>query len=309
MARLGRLRSTDRATTTTLQREQEFLDRIHGLLVEKLSDLDRIRGHIEAALDRILHDHAFGLLNDTLSAETEEKLRALSERLREWWRDDLLTADLDRWQDDARKRIEAWVTATQDVAGRRFASAEFRRAFPDLAAELNADAGAGQGTGARSVFQLLDKAARVGHNRAVVYQVGKLLGVKFKPWGAVKAAGRVAKFGSVLAAAGVVIDVYDLVAAEKAQQKRDDARADAIRFITETTAKLKASLLAGDPDEPGPVGYLLSARGDFADVAAQTAAEQAALLKRCQGITTRLAIYESLISAARTALGLDEYHE
>lgn len=62
---------------------------------------------------------------------------------------------------------------------------------------------------ARAAGKPVDAAAQAAKalgKRDAFYAVGKRMGVKFKPWGAVKGAQKMAKFGAVLAAVGVVLD-------------------------------------------------------------------------------------------------------
>ena len=69
-----------------------------------------------------------------------------------------------------------------------------------------------------------------GNLHQTVYGVGKFLGFKFKPWGAVNMAkniGNVAKcVGPALAVAGVALEVIDMMKQREIQQKMADARRD-----------------------------------------------------------------------------------
>src|SRR5690606_38954366 len=73
--------------------------------------------------------------------------------------------------------------------------------------------------------------AKVLGKRDVIYRLGKAAGVKFRPWGAVKAAGRVAKAAPVLAAVGVAADAYGVLQGEKARRNRELSCQDAETFI------------------------------------------------------------------------------
>lgn len=62
----------------------------------------------------------------------------------------------------------------------------------------------GMGETFKGIGQFASKASR-----NVVYNIGKSLGVKFKPWGAIKAAKFIKGLGSVLAGLGFIIDIID----------------------------------------------------------------------------------------------------
>lgn len=70
-----------------------------------------------------------------------------------------------------------------------------------------------------------------------VYKVGKFFGVNFKPWGAVKLSGKLAKFakalGPILVVVSTVIDVADTVKASKEEEKMVQAKNDCMsEFIS-----------------------------------------------------------------------------
>lgn len=97
-----------------------------------------------------------------------------------------------------------------------------------------------------------------------VYKVGKWAGVKFKPWGATKAAEKLAAgtktfakgAGAVLAAASVVLEVRALWTERAKAERRDQALADLIDALRKSGADARASLLGDDETPSGAAAYL-----------------------------------------------------
>lgn len=261
MARLGRLRRKAFDAVRRLGAERQALQRLETLVREGLDEAGRIQADLDAKLDRIIHDHALGLLSDALSAVDEKELNAQAKLLATWWNDAAFKSAADRWSVESERRIAEWLEALQEVLARRLASAEFRSAFPDFAGHFDADKLGAEEEGARHrVFASIEKAVRLGGNRNVVYGVGKVIGVKFKPWGAVKMAGKIGKAGAALAAVGVALDIVDWVQSAKKEKGREQARKDARDFILRSSKELHDAILA---DKAGPAVHLASARKDL----------------------------------------------
>jgi hypothetical protein len=76
-------------------------------------------------------------------------------------------------------------------------------------------------------FKMMSKSLHIGANfaskatRDVVYDLGKNLGVKFKPFGAFKAAKTIQGFGPFLAGAGFALDYYAVEKEKKEDQEKE----------------------------------------------------------------------------------------
>jgi len=75
-------------------------------------------------------------------------------------------------------------------------------------------------------------------SRDLVYNVGKFLGIKFKPWGAVNGAKFIKGLGPVLAIGGVVLDVVMTAKEEQEYQENQRQLREAITQVREEFRKL-----------------------------------------------------------------------
>lgn len=144
-------------------------------------------------------------------------------------------------------------------------------------------------------------AARGSQGHQVIYNVGKFLGVQFKPWGAVNVAKHIGNAGRVVGAIGGVLGIFAQIYEEEQQaelkrqlrDERDSVRQnyrDAVREIeTEFRATYEAfsqdfyggELEATDKLRDDLVGQR-SARTDTANLLGQIASDAQALIQNIQ---------------------------
>lgn len=254
IARLEKLISSESEVFEEAQRKEKYLSRLCQILEEALNESNLVRSNIKAKLERLVEDHAYGLLEDMLSAASEEEIRIQAEQLSQWWEDKGFEHELQLWQDKAQENIDNWYLKIQNAIGERIASAEFKYAFPELAEQFDIPC-----TDPKNLFkELSDKLGKPmrGVKRDVVYQIGKFFGFKFRPWGAVKLAGRVAKVGAIFGVVGLALDTYSIVNSLKKEGQREKNRKEARNFVKRTSHLLCQSLLEGSKEEKGPVAYL-----------------------------------------------------
>jgi hypothetical protein len=137
-----------------------------------------------------------------------------------------------------------------------------------------------------------------------VYSIGKFFGYRFRPWGAVKAAAKIAKIGAVLAVVGVGLDVLDWVRSSQTAKRREQARREAVKFIRESRAEVRKSLLGDDADSRGPSAYL---EGHIAELRGLRDKTQRSLISQEQEVHSlreRLLLLSQLVADARVRLGL-----
>ena len=171
------------------------------------------------------------------------------------WANSDLDSDIDQFMIKAHQEIETWFRTHASTIGREMDALAFttvRHRAEDPESEfIGVDAGniaAGAAKGGSAFVRAIA-------NRDTVYAIGKGIGVKFKPWGAVKAAGRVAKVAPILAAAGVAADAHAMVKGELSTNAREEQRREAAGVIEEAAADLVHQLLNG-MDENGPIPVL-----------------------------------------------------
>ena len=134
-----------------------------------------------------MHNKANALKQSMLSERDPVKLKAKAEHLHNWWSDPELEADIIDWQTMFSKDLERWQHLSNERISRRIESVTFRHAFKreqPRGEKINDAKGKGW------AFEIFDKVGRSfgGATRDVVYSIGKSLGFKFRPWGAVKLA-------------------------------------------------------------------------------------------------------------------------
>jgi len=108
--------------------------------------------------------------------------------------------------------IKEWYDTTQDTLGRCFASAEFRYAFPKLNRELKGiKPSQNKNKQIKTFLSTLEKPLK-GTTRDAAYQTVKFFNssFKFKPYGAIKLARNVGKFGAAIGVIGLTGRQYSL---------------------------------------------------------------------------------------------------
>ena len=161
--------------------------------------------------------------------------------------------------------LEEWRRQHEPHVGREVS----RWTFTMSAEGLEADSpliGAENGAGLRFATALIREAARMvkaAGSRDAVYEIGKkVLGVNFKPWGAVKAGARVAKVGAVLGVVAVGFDAAAWVKAQQDENSRESDRKLAADRIRETAPKVIGQIIGTHPADTGEVPENLMASAD-----------------------------------------------
>ncbi|QKT10941.1 GTPase [Rhodococcus sp. W8901] len=185
------------------------------------------------------------------------KMGDLESTANSWWLDDTLAADLDRVLVDSQRDIEDWYRIHASTIGRELAGLGFSRSAYTQEERVKV-ANAADVKGMKVVGHAAGggaKLVKMVAKRDVVYQVGKAVGVKFKPWGAVNAAGKIGKAAPVLAAVNVAADGYAMVRGEMAANDRERQRDAAAAFIKRTSEDVVNHVLEGETAN-GPAAVL-----------------------------------------------------
>lgn len=226
-------------------RELTTLKELADLLGTTASEGTRIENHIIGRLDRLLDEATEGLIADALGATNEVELQQAARNLVSWWDKEEFKAGLQDWEKRSCDEIDSWYRRASDEIGRALKIAQFVAAEPGGAQAYDGEPLEPPPNGKRSGWRsTLEKAVSAGGKRDVVYEIGKMMGMKFKPYGAIKLAGKIAKFGAVLSAASVVLDTVSWVRAAKNAKKREQARVQAAKYIRDSSGQIRNSLLA-----------------------------------------------------------------
>lgn len=304
LARIARLEARRAHEIKQLVAQGDALGRLLALVAEQKAEGLRLCAGYRARLTRRVEEHAASLRDEVLSEIDPTRLKLKAESFQKWWKDEALAVELEQWGKEAQKDLEGWRARTEEAINRRFTSAEFTNAFPDP--NLPDAPGAPSDANGKSWFlDAFDKAGRLvgGATRDVVYGIGKQLGFKFKPWGAVKLARSLGKAGAVMAAAGVVLDIVDGLWEEHRQAKREVDRRKLAEWLAKTEPSIVKSIADGDNEEPG----LLRAAEDYiklldnylADLQSESNCKQAEVDR----VTDQQQVYASLIASAERLLG------
>lgn len=210
---------------------------------------------------------------------TEERLLEATDAAAHWWGDSEFQADAVAFYDQSEKEIATWSADTDSELSRNLRWAEHggsRRRRTGGRRTAAVKTGVGVSRGANDVGRVVTNILK---ERNTLYTAAKkFTNIRFKPWGATKAAARVAKVGAVLAVVGVVLDAASFVADLHAAGEREKARARLADSIEKTLARVETSLLRGTKRSPGPVAVLDTAINHLRDQEA-AANQRVALLR------------------------------
>ena len=145
--------------------------------------------------------------------------------------------------------------------------------------------------------------------RDIVYTIGKMFGVKFRPWGAVNLASKIARFGAVLSAAALVFDVLDVFYAEQRLQKADQARRDIADKLRQSIDIVATHISEGDDNEPGVLRYLDACRVELEKFDTELSENRKELAERQNDVCARRRNYHALMVDALRRLGVSPEEE
>jgi predicted GTPase len=212
------------------------LARIEGTLAEASLEATRLEGMLQAQLVSVVESHAFGLRDEVLVESDSQRALALRKRLESWWSDEALVTELEAWARGGMAACEHWRARASERLERSLAAAEVRAAFRfELDSSGLPDASPDEKSVFRRVFDSLTAGLK-GVNRDVVYGIGKALGFRFRPWGAVRLAQQLAKVGAALAVVGVVLDVREIWKQEDRLKRAEEERRQLDQFVRESVS-------------------------------------------------------------------------
>ena len=303
LARLADLQARQHSIVAELAAQGEALARLQVQINDSIAEGTRLGNKRRADLHRLVSEHAAGFRDEVLYEQDEESLKLKAGRLQTWWNDEALHVELEQWVSATADSLNSWQERSFEAIERRYKSMEFRAVFGDHREATTDLSSAKMSTGgpARVVGESGKLLASATRN--TVYQIGKTVGAKFRPWGAVKLAGKLGKVGATLSAIGVALDVADLFLVERTYEKREQERQKIARFLNESVPRVVKTIAFGEEDEPGILRNLETIIGTLKDAAGEQCT-------RCKGIAEeegdahrKLTIYAELVSDACRRLG------
>ncbi|WP_238419517.1 GTPase [Gordonia sp. 'Campus'] len=307
-ATLMRRRNELRQTTIPMEPELAAFGRTIEAIENGERDAELLETSLRNRFKRILQPRA-DTARHKVSAAGKDDMARLEEFTDEWLRDEDLLAEIDRFVGTAAQDIDRWFAKHTSIIGRQMKSVEFAAGL-SLGGEERfvgpAEGGSASDVVAGSARNTAKVAKAIG-NRDAIYAIGKSLGVKFKPWGAVKAGGRVAKAAPILAAIATAADAHAMYKGHKSGKDREQSRNGAIEFITKASQTVETQILHGDRRD-GPIPALRERAAVLAEHRRALQQEQAAVSNTLQqtrtqidGLTGLLVSASELFSQERSA--------
>ncbi|MCU7247257.1 GTPase [Pseudomonas koreensis] len=291
-----------RSELEQMRRQTTELEQLKLLILECIDQGDRLGENYRFRLRSLVHNKANALKQSMLSERDPVKLKAKAEHLHNWWNDPELEADIIDWQTMFSKDLERWQHLSNERISRRIESVTFRHAFKreqPRGEKVNDAKGKGW------AFEIFDKVGRSfgGATRDVVYSIGKSLGFKFRPWGAVKLAKTFAKAGAVIAVIGVVVDFAFIFVDEKRVAEREAARKALADSLDKSSDQLIEILTEGTDDAPGFIRGKDELVGRFRECDEALGRDILILSQQYETTSERVDVYRSLCSRGLILLG------
>ena len=303
---LARLTSFDGALAAQEAARRAEVEQTAGLVTVVdggIKEGKDLLARLVADLDRLLDETTHSLLGAVLGARDADELHLAAKRLSKWWEDEVFTDVVTEWAEGGQGAIEDWSARVAELCTRRFDSREFRSALPANGNGYDADRLQHKKRFGPRWWKLLREAVAGGRSRDFVYSVGKFLGVKFRPWGAVKIAGRFAKAAPVLAVLGVAVDGWAWWSSHVENKRREKARSEIAAFVKSSRQDVRQSLLGGDGEETGLAAYLRQHLAAFDELRAEILADLDGVRASLEAVSAERALLQEVIEDGWTRLG------
>lgn len=270
-SQLLRLASAGQAEVNALQVEIDKFDALLGAFDRCLGDANQLKAMTEQALGEKVSRHTTEAIRKTRLAQIDD-VGALEKAALSWLNADL-QADVEQFIGTVAADIDAWSSTHASALNRELAAAQFAHKVDLSAGEAppTGDRMADAAHAAGFVTESAQKLVSAFGNRDAAYWVGKQAGVKFKPWGAVKAGQSVARVGVVLQVVSVGWDAFDWVRTNRKRSSWEDKLDQAVDQIETTSADRVREILYG---EGGPLTFLDQRCSDVREMNNQHCSQQ-----------------------------------
>ena len=256
-----------------LESESTARASVQQSIKNSVQDSELLEASVRERARRIVAPHA-NAARAKIQAAGPDEIDTLGATMNSWKSNSELDSDIERFWIKAQAEIEDWLRIHASTIGREMASVDF-------ISELRLDDGLdGAHPPALDGIELAADIAKGGANlaktlgkRDVIYAIGKGLGHNFKPWGAVNAAGKVARAAPILAAVGVAMDATTMIKGEVAQKNRESKRRELDADIAKA-ADDHVMLILNGAAEDGLIPVLHECTRSLADYGELLEAEQ-----------------------------------
>ncbi|HWS32902.1 MAG TPA: GTPase [Actinoplanes sp.] len=263
-----------------------------------ITDAELLADVLREDARRMVNRHAL-VAKTTIATVDRKDAKRLELLAGSWWTTPEFQTDLDRYRDDAARRLGDWHDDHISAVGREMRAAAFGVA-PELAAGFTAHTGAWHETVAAGTSNVAGAAAKIAGalgSRDAVYAIGKQLGHNFKPWGAVKGGAAVAKAGAVLGVIATAADVFTMASDARKDGAHQTQQAAAATAVDAAIDIVVDQIMHGDEGD-GPVGHLQQNTRDLEELLREQLDRATVLKDRMDTAATRAGTAEALITAA-----------
>lgn len=300
------------AAVTGLERHRQTLRRVEADGTRDLARVESLITTLRAAVSdaeflgdslredarRMVERHAAAARSTVAELDRKDAAK-LAELVDSWWKAPAVAADLERYLAVASQKLDQWQNDHIAAIGREMRAAAFS-VTPEFAAEFEAHGLTWQETVAEGTGTVAGAAATVATalaSRDAVYAIGKFIGHNFKPWGAVKGAGNVARGAAFLGAVAAVVDAASMVSDHRKAGDHKRQQESALQAIDEFAAGLVDRILHGEQGD-GPVGELDQRAAAIRELRDEQSALASSITARMAAAQTRAEVTEALIVAA-----------
>ncbi|GIF39063.1 GTPase [Actinoplanes xinjiangensis] len=277
------------------------LDRTESLIVTlraAVSDAEFLGDSLREDARRMVDRHAAAAKSAVAEIDRKDAAK-MADLVDSWWKAPQVAVDLEGFLADAARRLDEWHSDHIGAIGREMRAAAFS-VTPEFAAEFEAHGRAWHESvteGAGTVAGTAATMAAALASRDAVYAIGKFLGHNFKPWGAVKGAGNVARGAAVLGAVAAVVDAASMATDVKKAGDHRRQQESALAVIDESAAGLVDRILHGEQGD-GPVGELERRAATIGELLGEQHTLASSIRERVEAARARAEVTGALIAAA-----------
>lgn len=301
--RLGGLEEEATKEAADLKQRAEAFRRQKSILSDVTQAGELLHGELISGARRMVEDYANELRKQAEAATKDSDLETVVKSLTKWWLLPDFAVEAQSWQEEAQTKIDRWWQTDAEQLNRTLDSPRFKAAAAGASHTLDTSGFAKPGPNWLNRALNLAAPPMKGATRDVVYAAGKAVGMKFRPWGAVKLAKNLGKVGIALGGVLAVWDGINLFNSLKNEKNQEDNRKGIDEFIEVTTAQVFSSITSGDEEAGGPLEGLRVLTEELASIARELEAELDTINIQNELLHARRHRYRTCIAAAWVALG------
>jgi len=199
-----------------------------GMITKKEVSME-LRSHISEIIEN--------RINDIVVSTDDQQLKYRIEELKNLWDSEDVKSRLEEWYEETQKKYNDWWEKLESQVEGLIKSAKLKEEKNFHGIDFSVIQTDGTGFLDPKAFEWSGRFVK-NLNRDVVYKAGKMVGVKFKPWGAVNLTAKLNKLAPWLGAVGTALEIHSWWKDEKKLNDRSDLRAEIEEKLTESTDEI-----------------------------------------------------------------------